>query len=121
MAASQRLRRSRTGGKGPRLEPSLILFTRYRADYVQQLYGDLGPPCRLCGRRFKEDEQGRNKKTAHLDWHFRVNQRIAEAEKKGQHRSWYVTAEVRLLCHATRLPRPPDARVYVREWNLTSS
>ncbi|KAK2069775.1 hypothetical protein P8C59_004326 [Phyllachora maydis] len=73
------------------LQPASLM--QYRADYVQQLYGDLGPPCRLCGRRFKEDEQGRNKKTAHLDWHFRVNQRIAEAEKKGQHRSWYVTAE----------------------------
>ena len=25
-----------------------------------------------------------------MDWHFRVHQRIAEAEKRGQHRSWYV-------------------------------
>jgi pre-mRNA cleavage complex 2 protein Pcf11 len=27
-----------------------------------------------------------------MDWHFRVHQRIAEAEKRGQHRSWYVDA-----------------------------
>lgn len=25
-----------------------------------------------------------------MDWHFRVHQRIAEAERRGQHRSWYV-------------------------------
>ncbi len=25
-----------------------------------------------------------------MDWHFRVHQRIVEAEKRGQHRSWYV-------------------------------
>lgn len=36
---------------------------------------------------------GRRKKTAHMDWHFRVHQRIAEAEKRGQHRSWYVDRE----------------------------
>ncbi len=28
-----------------------------------------------------------------MDWHFRVHQRIAEAEKRGQHRSWYVDAD----------------------------
>jgi pre-mRNA cleavage complex 2 protein Pcf11 len=27
-----------------------------------------------------------------MDWHFRVHHRIAEAEKRGQHRSWYVDA-----------------------------
>lgn len=25
-----------------------------------------------------------------MDWHFRVHQRMIEAEKRGQHRSWYV-------------------------------
>jgi len=25
-----------------------------------------------------------------MDWHFRVHQRMAEAEKRGQHRSWYL-------------------------------
>jgi hypothetical protein len=29
-----------------------------------------------------------------MDWHFRVNQRIAEAEKSGQHRSWFVDESV---------------------------
>ncbi|UKZ52476.1 hypothetical protein TrVGV298_006253 [Trichoderma virens] len=30
------------------------------------------------------------KKTAHMDWHFKVHQRSTEAEKRGTHRSWYV-------------------------------
>jgi pre-mRNA cleavage complex 2 protein Pcf11 len=25
-----------------------------------------------------------------MDWHFRIHQRMTEAEKRGQHRSWYV-------------------------------
>ncbi|KAM0425237.1 hypothetical protein ACHAPT_009554 [Fusarium lateritium] len=43
-----------------------------------------------CGRRFRTDEEGKKKKTAHMDWHFRVHQRANEAEKRGMHRSWYV-------------------------------
>ncbi|KAK4226443.1 protein PCF11 [Podospora fimiseda] len=50
----------------------------------------LGPPCTQCGRRFKTDEEGRRRKTAHMDWHFKVHQRIVEAERRGQHRSWFV-------------------------------
>ncbi|GJD02030.1 mRNA cleavage factor complex component pcf11 [Colletotrichum higginsianum] len=41
-------------------------------------------------QRFKTDEEGRKKKMAHMDWHFKAHQRLAEAEKRGQHRSWYV-------------------------------
>ncbi|KAH8888210.1 hypothetical protein GQ53DRAFT_767715 [Thozetella sp. PMI_491] len=62
----------------------------WNPNLVSQLYDSLGPPCTQCGRRFTVDEKGRAQKTAHMDWHFRVNQRIAEAEKKGQHRSFYV-------------------------------
>lgn len=32
-----------------------------------------------------------------MDWHFRVNQRIAEVEKRGQHRSWLVDEVVSIL------------------------
>lgn len=31
-----------------------------------------------------------------MDWHFRVHQRMIEAEKRGQHRSWYVDQSVSL-------------------------
>ncbi|KAL1835998.1 hypothetical protein VTJ49DRAFT_5701 [Mycothermus thermophilus] len=62
----------------------------FRPHLIPQLYEELGPPCTQCGRRFKTDEDGRRRKTAHMDWHFRVHQRMAEAERRGQHRSWYV-------------------------------
>ncbi|RDW83105.1 hypothetical protein BP5796_04596 [Coleophoma crateriformis] len=61
-----------------------------RPHLIASLYEQLGAPCTQCGRRFKSDEEGRKKKTAHMDWHFRVHQRMTEAEKRGQHRSWYV-------------------------------
>jgi pre-mRNA cleavage complex 2 protein Pcf11 len=67
---------------------------RYRPDLVDAIHAGSGPQCTQCGRRFKTDEEGRKKKTAHMDWHFRVNQRSAEAERRGQHRSWCVTPDV---------------------------
>ncbi|KAH0527379.1 hypothetical protein TsFJ059_002384 [Trichoderma semiorbis] len=69
---------------------SAALKLHFRPDAVAALYDDLGPPCTQCGRRFKTDEVGRRKKTAHMDWHFKVHQRSTEAEKRGTHRSWYV-------------------------------
>ncbi len=61
---------------------------------MSKLYERLGIPCTQCGRRFQTDEEGKKKKTAHMDWHFLVHQRMAEAETRGQHRSWYVDEEV---------------------------
>jgi len=58
------------------------------------LYDDLGAPCSQCGRRFQADPEGKAKKTAHMDWHFRVHTRITEAEKRGQHRSVYLDQKV---------------------------
>ncbi|KAK6609401.1 hypothetical protein H4I96_03332 [Botrytis cinerea] len=62
----------------------------FRPHLISNLYEKLGAPCTQCGRRFQSDTEGRKKKAAHMDWHFRVHQRMAEAEKRGQHRSWYV-------------------------------
>ncbi|KFY08795.1 hypothetical protein V492_05905 [Pseudogymnoascus sp. VKM F-4246] len=61
-----------------------------RPHLIVRLYERLGIPCTQCGRRFQTDEEGKKKKAAHMDWHFRVHQRMVEAEKRGQHRSWYV-------------------------------
>lgn len=61
-----------------------------RRPLFKSIYDGLGPPCTQCGRRFPGDDEGKRKKTAHMDWHFRVHQRMIEAEKRGQHRSWYV-------------------------------
>ncbi|CAN8103797.1 unnamed protein product [Discula destructiva] len=63
---------------------------QFRPHLFRALYDGLGPPCTQCGRRFATDDEGKQKKTAHMDWHFRVHQRMIEAEKRGQHRSWYV-------------------------------
>ncbi|CAK7216908.1 mRNA 3' end processing factor [Sporothrix bragantina] len=63
---------------------------QFRPHLLPMMYDNLGPPCTQCGRRFRTDDVGRAAKTAHMDWHFKVHQRIVEAEKRGQHRSWYV-------------------------------
>ncbi|KAH6848366.1 hypothetical protein B0I37DRAFT_162545 [Chaetomium sp. MPI-CAGE-AT-0009] len=72
----------------PQLRPASL--KTFRPHMISRLHEDLGPPCTQCGRRFKANEDGRRKKTAHMDWHFRVHQRMTDAEKRGQHRSWYV-------------------------------
>jgi pre-mRNA cleavage complex 2 protein Pcf11 len=59
-----------------------------RPHLIYSLYEKLGIPCVQCGRRFKTDEEGKKKKTAHMDWHFNVNRRMAD--DNGQHRSWYL-------------------------------
>ena len=69
---------------------SAASLKQFRPHLLPLLYDDLGPPCTQCGRRFRTDDAGRAAKTAHMDWHFRVHQRIVEAERRGQHRSWYV-------------------------------
>lgn len=77
---------------------SEIANHHYRRPFLyNSLYSDLGPPCSQCGRRFKTDEEGKKKKTAHMDWHFQARQRMAEAEKRGQYRSHYVSKQVSFL------------------------
>ncbi|KAG9231019.1 hypothetical protein BJ875DRAFT_506952 [Amylocarpus encephaloides] len=61
-----------------------------RPHLISRLYEKLGMACTQCGRRFEFDEVGKKKKADHMDWHFKVHQRMREAEKNGQHRSLYV-------------------------------
>ncbi|KAH7015510.1 DNA replication ATPase [Ilyonectria destructans] len=85
----------------------------FHPSLLSRLYDELGPPCTQCGRRFKTDEEGRKKKTAHMDWHFRVHQRSNEAEKRGMHRSWYVDqhdwVKSREVVDADHIPAPDEA------------
>lgn len=37
------------------------------------------------------------KKTQHMDWHFQTNQRLTEAMRRGQSRSWWLDEMVRFL------------------------
>lgn len=86
------------------MDYSLTSSFRFRPALFSGLHDDLGPPCTQCGRRFKTDEEGRKKKTVHMDWHFRVHQRTNEAEKRGMHRSFYVDQRVSFSLH----PVPPE-------------
>ncbi|KAI9716535.1 MAG: hypothetical protein M1812_005266 [Candelaria pacifica] len=61
-----------------------------RPHLISSLYEAQPSQCGSCGRRFFATEQGKQKKARHLDWHFKVNQRLGDAAKRGQNRSWYV-------------------------------
>ncbi|KAI3327924.1 hypothetical protein HD806DRAFT_484424 [Xylariaceae sp. AK1471] len=63
---------------------------QFRPQLLPLLSEAQGPQCTQCGRRFPTNEEGKKRKTAHMDWHFRVNQRSTETEKRGLHRSWLV-------------------------------
>ncbi|KAI1132164.1 hypothetical protein F5Y10DRAFT_231698 [Nemania abortiva] len=63
---------------------------QFRPQLLPLLFEAQGPQCTQCGRRFPTNEEGKKRKTAHMDWHFRVNQRSNETEKRGLHRSWLV-------------------------------
>ncbi|KAF3199265.1 hypothetical protein TWF679_001592 [Orbilia oligospora] len=64
-----------------------------RLHFVSILNDSLPNKCGSCARRFSNNEQGKKDKAAHLDWHFRVHQRIADSSKHAQFRSWYVGEE----------------------------
>ncbi|KAK6352663.1 hypothetical protein TWF730_009477 [Orbilia blumenaviensis] len=64
-----------------------------RPHFVSILNESLPNKCGSCARRFTNNDQGKKDKAAHLDWHFRVHQRIADSSKHAQFRSWYVGEE----------------------------
>ncbi|KAM4066877.1 mRNA cleavage factor complex component Pcf11 [Hirsutella rhossiliensis] len=93
LLSSSKLQAGQPGIEAPAAYPGLdaaSLKQQFHPEAVAALYEDLGPPCTQCGRRFKTDAEGKKKKMAHMDWHFRVHQRSTEAERRGTHRSWYV-------------------------------
>ncbi|GLI72467.1 mRNA 3' end processing factor [Penicillium ochrochloron] len=61
-----------------------------RVALVVSLYEAKSNRCGTCGRRFPTTQEGKEKKARHLDWHFKTNQRMSEAAKRAQTRSWYV-------------------------------
>jgi pre-mRNA cleavage complex 2 protein Pcf11 len=61
-----------------------------RPQLISSIFSARPNACNTCGRRFTSDDVGREQKAKHLDWHFKTKSRMAEAEKKGQSRSWYV-------------------------------
>ncbi|KAJ5090390.1 mRNA cleavage factor complex component Pcf11 [Penicillium argentinense] len=61
-----------------------------RIALVASLYEAKPNRCGTCGLRFLATAEGREKKARHLDWHFKTNQRMVDASKRAQNRSWYV-------------------------------
>lgn len=59
----------------------------FNSSLVHALYDAQPNQCSTCGRRFLANPEGRENKSRHLDWHFRTNQRIAEAHRG--HRNWF--------------------------------
>jgi pre-mRNA cleavage complex 2 protein Pcf11 len=63
----------------------------FRPELVYLLYDAQPNQCSTCGRRFQATQEGREKKSRHLDWHFRTNQRMADPNtNRGHHRNWFV-------------------------------
>lgn len=61
-----------------------------RPELLYALYDAQPNQCSTCARRFLGTEEGRAKKSRHLDWHFRMNQRIADPNtNRGHHRNWF--------------------------------
>lgn len=63
----------------------------FRPELIHAIYDGRPNQCSTCGRRFLATDEGREKKSRHLDWHFRTNQRIADPNlNRGHHRDWYL-------------------------------
>lgn len=63
----------------------------FRPELIHAIYDGRPNQCSTCGRRFLATDEGREKKSRHLDWHFRTNQRIADPNlNRGHHRNWYL-------------------------------
>lgn len=60
------------------------------ASTVQVLYETKLLKCAQCGKRFTSDDAGAAKKRMHLDWHFRINKRLANHKANIQSRNWYL-------------------------------
>ncbi|QSL67148.1 hypothetical protein MERGE_001537 [Pneumocystis wakefieldiae] len=68
-------------------------LTKHRPELVVLLYECMSLQCYTCAKRFEDTQDGRKKRDAHLDWHFRINNRLRELSSRGQSRSWYFDEE----------------------------
>jgi len=59
------------------------------ASQINLLYEAKLSKCGLCGKRFTTDVEGSDKKRLHLDWHFRINKKLASGSNV-QSRNWYL-------------------------------
>ncbi|KAG4304511.1 hypothetical protein PORY_002221 [Pneumocystis oryctolagi] len=68
-------------------------LSKHRPELAILLYECMSLQCRTCAKRFEDTDDGRKKRDAHLDWHFRINNRLREISLRGQSRSWYFDEE----------------------------
>ena len=61
-----------------------------RPHLLRSLYNHVPSQCLTCGRRFAVDAEGKARKARHLDAHFRTNTRLADAQRRGVSRSWFL-------------------------------
>ena len=81
---------SQHGAHQPRVPISAAALKVFRPEMITSMYDTMPNQCSTCGRRFQATEEGRQKKSLHLDWHFRTNQRIADPNtNRGHHRNWF--------------------------------
>ncbi|CAK7892809.1 protein Pcf11p [[Candida] anglica] len=57
---------------------------------VSLLYTAKASKCGTCGKRFSNDTFGIQKRRLHLDWHFRINKKLASSGSVVQCRNWYL-------------------------------
>ena len=72
------------------------MLPRSRPNLIAKLYEAIPNQCATCGRRFETSAKGKEMKTRHMDWHFKVKD--PDAAKRGVHRSWYINERVCLNC-----------------------
>lgn len=82
-----------TSGK-PSVPTTNAALKTFRPELLRALYSDQPNQCSTCGRRFLATPEGKANKARHLDWHFRINQRLAEfsSSRAAAHRHWYPDA-----------------------------
>jgi pre-mRNA cleavage complex 2 protein Pcf11 len=78
----------------PNVPTTNAALKTFRPELLRALYSDQPNQCSTCGRRFLSTPEGRANKARHLDWHFRINQRLAEfsASRAAAHRHWFPDA-----------------------------
>lgn len=83
-----------TASGKPSVPTTNAALKTFRPELLRALYADQPNQCSTCGRRFLSTPEGRANKARHLDWHFRINQRMAEfsASRAAAHRHWFPDA-----------------------------
>lgn len=93
-----------TASGKPSIPTTNAALKSFRPELLRALYADQPNQCSTCGRRFLSTPEGRANKARHLDWHFRINQRLVESSRAAHHRHWF-----------------PDAREWMRMEDFDAS